>query len=107
MESALLEPLLQASFGGFMLNMMNLFEDSKKPKNRRTTKDGLYWVFFVFWPIAGAGLAYIFISSGYHIDGLLAFTTGLTAPMVVQTMMKKFGSPNLDSIDANVEQDID
>ena len=42
--------------GGFVLNMVNLWEDSKKPKAERVPKDFLYFVFFVFWPLAGAGL---------------------------------------------------
>lgn len=82
-------PLVHAALGGFFLNMMNLYEDSRRPKSKRTRKDLLYWVLFVFWPLAGAGLAYIYIASGYRIDGMLAFTTGLTAPTVLQTLMAK------------------
>ncbi len=100
-------PLLHAAFGGFMLNMMTLYEVSKKPKNRRANKDALYWVFFFFWPMAGAGLAYIYMESGYNIKGLLAFTTGLTAPMLIQTMMEKVVSPTIEPMTDNVEEAAD
>lgn len=83
------EPLIQAALGGFMLNMMNLYQDSKRPKSRRVIKDTLYWILFIFWPCAGAGLAYIYMSSGYDIKGWLSFTTGLTAPTALQTLIDK------------------
>ncbi len=98
-----LVPLLQAALGGFFLNMMNLYEDSRRPKTRRTRKDVLYWVLFVFWPLAGAGLAYIYIASGYHIDGMLAFTTGLTAPTVLQMLMAKV-APMPEPVLGSVEE---
>ena len=104
MEDGNLVSLGQAAFGGFMLSMMNLYEDSKKPKNRRVTKDFLYWVFFAFWPIAGAGLSYIYMASGYDIRGLLAFTTGLTAPMLVQTMMEKVVAPSSPDEGGSIEE---
>jgi len=43
-----IEPLIQAGIGGFMLNMMNLYQESKIPKADRVSKDSLYWVFFFF-----------------------------------------------------------
>lgn len=85
----IIAPLCQAALGGFMLNMMNLYDDYKKPKSRRVIKDALYWTMFFFWPAAGSILAYIYTASGYKINGMLAFTTGLTAPTVLQTMMEK------------------
>ena len=87
--AALLPPLLHAGLGGFMLNIMNLYEDYRRPKSQRVEKDLLYWIFFCVWPTAGMVLAYIYIESGYKIDGMLAFTLGLTAPTVLQTMMQK------------------
>ncbi|PCH66970.1 MAG: hypothetical protein COC06_11985 [Bacteroidales bacterium] len=99
------EPLLQAGIGGFMLNMMNLYQESKIPKADRVPKDALYWVFFVFWPLAGAFLAYIYLSSGYIINGWLAFTTGLTVPTTIQAVIDKgVNSPIPISADDMVEE---
>ena len=91
------EPLIQAAIGGFMLNMMNLYQESKKAKADRVPKDTLYWLFFAFWPIAGALLAYIYTASGYDIKGWLAFTTGLTVPTTIQSIIDK-GTQSLNPI---------
>ena len=61
--------LLIAGFGGFCLNMMNLLEDSKRLPVDRVDKDITYWIFFAFWPILGSGLTFIYIQSGYNVDG--------------------------------------
>ena len=42
------EALILAAIGGFFMNMMNLYEDHKRPRSKRVRKDGLYWIFFVF-----------------------------------------------------------
>lgn len=85
----MIEPLIQASLGGLLLNVVNLYADYRKPKALRVDKDALYFFFFAVWPIAGAILAYIYISSGYRIDGMLAFTLGLTAPTTLEAMIAK------------------
>lgn len=101
-----IEPLIQAGIGGFMLNMMNLYHESKIPKNDRVPKDSLYWIFFGFWPLAGAFLAYIYVSSGYQITGWLAFTTGLTVPTTLQTIIDKGTASHLPiQDDGDVEQE--
>jgi hypothetical protein len=81
--------LFQAGAGGFLLSFMNLYEDSRRAVSDRVPKDGYFWLFFGFWPIAGALLAYIYVSSGYKIDGMLAFTLGLSAPTTIQALMQK------------------
>lgn len=78
-----------AAVGGFTLNMVNLWEDSKKPANERIPKDRLYWVFFVFWPIAGGGLAWLYAVDGSTLRPLLAFSIGLSAPTTIQAMVSK------------------
>jgi len=81
--------VLVAGVGGFILNMVNLWEDSKRPKAERVPKDFLYWVFFVFWPIAGAGLAWLYALDGSTLRPLLAFSIGLSAPATIQAMVAK------------------
>jgi len=44
----------------------------------------------------GAGLAFIYIKSGYNVDGILAFTTGLSGPTILQTLMNKSVTPPLE-----------
>lgn len=102
-----IEPLIQAGIGGFILNMMNLYQDSKRPQNERVIKDTIYWILFAFWPLAGATLAYIYMASGYDIKGWLAFTTGLTAPTVLQTIIDKGVTPTFKKAesDSEIEED--
>jgi hypothetical protein len=51
-----MEPLVHAALGGFILSFMNLYEDSRKPKNQRLDKDALWWLFFSFGRQQGACL---------------------------------------------------
>lgn len=81
-------PILLAALGGFMLNMMNLYQDHNRPKNMRTDKDVLYWVMFIFWPAAGAILAFIYLLDGSTLRPILAFTVGITAPTTLQAMLQ-------------------
>lgn len=86
---SLLSLVLVAGAGGFVLNMMNLWEGSKKAKAERLPKDALYWVFFIFWPLAGAGLAWLYALDGSSLRPLLAFSIGLSAPTTIQAMVAK------------------
>jgi hypothetical protein len=78
-----------AAAGGLMLSLFNLWEDTQKPKSHRVDKDGWYWFFFVVWPAAGALLALVYMRTGYNIDGILAFTLGVTAPTTIQTIIQR------------------
>lgn len=80
---------LVAGGGGLILNMMNLWEDSKRPKAERVPKELVWWVFFFFWPFAGAGLAWLYAVDGSTLRPLLAFSIGLSAPTTLQAMMAK------------------
>jgi hypothetical protein len=81
--------IIVAGAGGFVLSMVNLWEDSKKPKSERVSKDFLYWLFFFFWPLAGAGLAWLYALDGSSLRPLLAFSIGLSAPATIQAMINK------------------
>ena len=86
--------ILIAAFGGFLLNMMNLWDDSKKPKSDRVPKDGLYWIFFVAWPVIGAALAYVYLLDGSHLRPLLALSVGLGAPTTIRSLMSTAVHPS-------------
>lgn len=70
-----------------MLNIMDLWEDSKESPSKRTSKDGLYWLFFVLWPLIGAALALIQLLDGSTLRPFLAFTVGLGAPTTLKSLM--------------------
>lgn len=86
--------LLTAGFGGFMLNVMNLWEDHSKAKADRTPKDGLYWFFFAGWPIFSAGLAYVYLLDGSTLRPFLAFSVGVTAPTTLKALMSTVAAPS-------------
>ena len=99
------EALILAAIGGFFMNMMNLYEDQKRPRSRRIRKDVLYWIFFCFWPVAGAVIVYIYIATGAVLQGFSAFLAGLTAPAFLQNLMQKTipipDSPKLTEVEEN------
>lgn len=86
--------VLLAGIGGLMLSMMNLWDDSKRPKNERVPKDLLYVVFFFFWPVAGAVLAWIYVLDGSSLRPFLAFSIGLSAPTTIQALIKTASTRN-------------
>ena len=95
------QTVIIAGCGGFMLNMMNLWEDFKKQKTDRTPKDALYWTFFVAWPIIGGALAYLYLLDGSTLRPLLAFSVGLGAPTIIKNLMStatqpRTGPPNAE-----------
>ena len=60
---------------------------------------------FCFWPFAGGFLAYICLASGYKINGMLAFTTGLTAPTALQTLMSKAVAPDHEHMSSSESEE--
>jgi hypothetical protein len=85
----LIQVIAIAAIGGFVLSMMNLWEDSKREKSKRVPKDLLYWLFFLFWPVVGGGLSWIYFLDGSTLRPLLALSMGLTAPTTIQAMINK------------------
>jgi hypothetical protein len=83
-----------AAFGGLLINVMNLWEDLKKPKTERVPKDVLYWFFVVAWPLISAALAYIYILDGSTLRPLLALSLGLGAPTTIKSLMSAAVQPH-------------
>ena len=66
--------ILIAGAGGLVLNMINLWEDSKRPVAKRAPKLWLYWLYAV---------------DGSTLRPFLAFSVGLSAPTTLQAMAAK------------------
>lgn len=75
--------------GGLVHNMLNLYKEIKLDKKQRCKKDFLYWIFFMFWPLAGGLINYLYITDGCILKAWPAFTTGLTAPTFLQALISK------------------
>lgn len=82
-----------AALGGFMLNLMNLWDDSKLPKSERVPKDSLYWLFFVGWPVIGGVLGLVYFLDGSVLRPLASFTLGLGAPTTIKSLMTTVTQP--------------
>ena len=96
-------PMLLAALGGFMLNMMNLHQDQQRPKSARTEKNALYWLMFVFWPLAGAILAFVYLLDGSKFEPMTAFIIGVTAPTTLQAMLQATDNNNKAVVGKSVE----
>lgn len=70
-----------------MVNLMPLWEDSKKPKAARAPRDGLFWLFIFVWPVIGGGLAYISLLDGSILRPWLALSVGISAPTTIRSLM--------------------
>ena len=91
-----------AGLGGFMLNIMNLWEDSNRQKSERVPKDALYWLFFFLWPLIGAALGLVYFLDGSVLRPLASFTLGLGAPATLKTLMNSVAQPSGVPADAEV-----
>ena len=103
LEHSYTSPILLAALGGFMLNMMNLYQDQKRPKSMRPDRDTLYWVMFLFWPTAGGILAFVYLLDGSVIKPMLAFTMGITAPTTLQAMLRA-STPEVEDSETGIEE---
>lgn len=81
--------VLMAAIGGFTINILQLLEYSKLPKNERPEfRDWLFWLPYVVWPVLGAVLAFAYIESGIEISAILGFNIGLSAPLILRAMVE-------------------
>ena len=78
-----------AAAGGVTINFVHLIEYSKRPKKERPDfSDILYWIVFLLYPILGAFLAYVYVESGVKLTPILSFHIGLSAPLILRTMIE-------------------
>ncbi len=105
--SELIILLCLGAFGGLVLNVMNIIQDQKRHQNQKVVKDFMYWIIFGFWPILGAVLVFTYMVSGINVNGLMALTTGVTAPTTVQAMIDKTLGSNLVNTEEGIEEDIE
>lgn len=82
-------PILLAGVGGFIVDILQLMELAKVPKEQRPDlKDWLYWVQYIAYPFFGALLAYAYLATGLILSPLIALHVGLSAPLVFRQAIK-------------------
>lgn len=83
----MIETILFSAFGGLLINVLNLWEDTKKIKADRVPKDLPYFMFWVIWPIVGGVLSYVYLREGSELTPFLALSIGVGAPTTIKSMM--------------------
>lgn len=100
LDYQLVSTVALAAVGGFMLNIMNLWEDSNLAKAERVPKDGLYWLFFGLWPLIGGALGLVYYLDGSILRPLASFTLGLGAPATLKALMNTAAQPSVPPPDS-------
>jgi hypothetical protein len=82
------EVLIFAFCGGLAVNVLRLCELQTIPRAERpaTFSDPLYVLQFVFLPLAGAGLAYMYQRSGTNLNAILAVNIGASTPLILKSL---------------------
>jgi len=76
-----------AMVGGLTINLLNLLELQNVPKERRPDfKSFWYWLPFLFYPVLGGIVAYVYSETTSPFGRLVAFHIGLTSPLILRTM---------------------
>ncbi|OGL42890.1 MAG: hypothetical protein A2042_01965 [Candidatus Schekmanbacteria bacterium GWA2_38_11] len=83
------EYILIAACGGFAYNVVPLLELWKTPKESRPDfGELLYWLPYIAWPFLAGFLLYLYESPELKLSKLLAFHIGVSAPLVIRTMIQ-------------------
>lgn len=81
--------IMLAAAGGLIINVLKLFEMIKIPKRERyDLKDWIYWVQFLFWPLVGALLAYVYENTSGDLTPMLALNVGVSSPLIIGAMAR-------------------
>ena len=84
----MLETILFAAAGGLILNLVNLLEIPNLSEERRPDlSDCLYWLHFLVWPACAIVLVLAYEKSGFELKPLLALNIGLSAPLIIRSMI--------------------
>ncbi len=81
------QAVILAFLGGIALDALNICELQNVPKERRPNfKDVLYWLPYIFWPILGGFLGYLFDDDRAPLSKIVAFQIGLSAPLILRAL---------------------
>jgi hypothetical protein len=84
----LYEPIIVATIGGFLYNLLPWLEESKKPPMERPDVKGFYKLArFLFMPFLGGFLAYIYQTPEAPLTKMTAFHIGLSSPLILKQML--------------------
>ncbi|MDG5814950.1 hypothetical protein QA601_07675 [Chitinispirillales bacterium ANBcel5] len=100
MDTSLLQlPVLCAFGGALAIKLLELTELQHVAKEQRPDfTDIIYWLPFVIMPLLGAGLAYVYITSGVELQPILAANIGVSAPLIIRAWaeINPFGKSGIE-----------
>lgn len=80
------QSVVLAFCGGTTLDFLYLLELPNIPADRRPNlKSPIYWMQYVFWPILGGFLGFIY-DENTHLSRVVAFQIGLSAPLIIRSL---------------------
>jgi|CXWL01.1.fsa_nt_gi hypothetical protein len=88
-----------AAFGGFCINVLGLLELAKIPRAQWPNfREPLYWLPFVFWPVAASVLASAYNTAPTPLTPIVAVNVGASAPLILKTLAATvpFGHRTID-----------
>jgi hypothetical protein len=87
MENSILWPVLFATLGALAVKLLELLELGKIPKTERPDLcDWVYWASFLFMPLLGGFVAYMYVASDVDLKPILACNVGISAPLILRAM---------------------
>jgi hypothetical protein len=78
---------LFALAGGFAINILRACELNGRPKKERDIvfNDHLYWIQFVFTPIAGWIITLAYLTSGIKLNAIVSMQIGASSPLILKS----------------------
>lgn len=81
------QAVVLAFCGGLALDFLYLLELPNIPADRRPDLRSLiYWLQYVFWPILGGLLGFIYDDAKAPLSRVVAFQIGLSAPLIIRSL---------------------
>lgn len=87
-NSPLIFKSLTGAIGGLLLSILMVHNNEYKPPSRRYARRH-YVIHFLLWPFVGLVLSGIHLVDGSQMSYFLCFQTGLTGPVIIQSIISK------------------
>src|SRR5579863_2710604 len=80
------QTVVLAFCGGIALDFLYILEIPNIPPDRRPNlRSPIYWLQYIFWPILGGFLGFIYDENA-QLSRVVAFQIGLSAPLIIRSL---------------------
>ena len=85
---------LLGAVGSILENLLAYIEQANLQKSQRPSRDlSYYFANYILKPLIGAFVVYLYVSSGSKISNLVAVNIGISAPMILKSLIIRKKSP--------------